>query len=930
MSHAHKGFARLRAAVTMSVRLEQLARGRLHPQAASRLNSGNFCEAYALDDRSAMNLTLTFTSAALLGGLLGALANYAPPPPRQRPVGTSNRTTPRPLEHQPRGGPGEHYDDVENIEEANQEYYERMEGYHNQLLKQDPYEPYHAKVAIREQGGVREGRSQWASRAQRGQSKASAPQTTPTSSTRTRPSPTSRTSKGSTTTTRSSPTTLAQQGGATHMDHGAGQGDEVSWMAVSNNNPPTRGTTRLGPPTTTTTSVPPPPPPMFQEEDTPLPPPLQPDMLLNMGYPQGTTWVLEEGVWQPIFPGEAQGAPASQAASPQQYHSGWSIFAAGDSGHTGSASSQGGQHTTEGNPEVTGHQHNHQQPQPQQPRHLPREAVNRGTAPAATNQWNSGWSPAHHNHNHAQHSQPQHPQNTAQGRGTWGYAATAAPSNGPWRPRYAPVYDPHTDPWHEDEEDDPLPTLAQSYPQTATQGGGTGAQQQWGQAHTQHPPGQAQPWQPQWQGGQAQGGHHQVQQAQAPHSQQGATTHTQVTVLSWQQQQALIQGSATYQANRLSAIQAQQARAGGANKPPQQSQPHPATNNPPGVAGPHPSTQGGQAGPGQQPQQQQQQQPRLIPEELEKIKEHKRMKAQEQAEAPGRRWGQATADHQGRGSEQQPQQDPPQQEHGDDNQEVPEQVPELEEACEPQGGHDQQQGQCQGGASQKNYHEGQGDQRRGNKATKSDIREEFRKRGLHKPDSYTWNQVAHWVDMVPFDAEGDGGSQSPAHQQGGVPAPGDKETAHHRERYEARERGDLRHEQPRDPQMPPTQRTDAGATGDKATAEHRERYEARQRGDYSWETPARSTAQRRDTKTSQQRGGHGSHQADSAAGEEQDARPVSTRGGVAWWRGEDLQKLHDRDGVFNHFTYSWGGYSPPLTWRQNSPYRGPRICISAT
>ena len=165
------------------------------------------------------------------------------------------------------------------------------------------------------------------------------------------------------------------------MNHGASQGDEVSWMAVSNNNPPTRGTTRLGPPTTTTTSVPPPPPPMFQEADTPLPPPLQPDMLLNMGYPQGTTWVLEEGVWQPIFPGEAQGAPASQATSSQQYHSGWSIFAAGDSGHTGSASSQGGQYTTGGNPEVTGHQPNHQQPQLQQPRQLPQRSSQQRNSP---------------------------------------------------------------------------------------------------------------------------------------------------------------------------------------------------------------------------------------------------------------------------------------------------------------------------------------------------------------------------------------------------------------------------------------------------------------------------------------------------------------------------------------------------------------------
>ena len=35
---------------------------------------------------------------------------------------------------------------------------------------------------------------------------------------------------------------------------------------------------------------------------------------------------------------------------------------------------------------------------------------------------------------------------------------------------------------------------------------------------------------------------------------------------------------------------------------------------------------------------------------------------------------------------------------------------------------------------------------------------------------------------------------------------------------------------------------------------------------------------------------------------------------MAWWKGENLQSMHDGDGVFNHFTYSWGGYSPPLTW----------------
>ncbi|CAE7220954.1 unnamed protein product [Symbiodinium necroappetens] len=76
---------------------------------------------------------------------------------------------------------------------------------------------------------------------------------------------------------------------------------------------------------------------------------------------------------------------------------------------------------------------------------------------------------------------------------------------------------------------------------------------------------------------------------------------------------------------------------------------------------------------------------------------------------------------------------------------------------------------------------GQGDQCRGNKATKSEIRAEFKKR--HKPDGYTWNQVAHWVDMVPFDAaERDGSQQSPTQQGDATPAGGDKETSYHRER----------------------------------------------------------------------------------------------------------------------------------------------------
>ena len=205
-------------------------------------------------------------------------------------------------------------------------------------------------------------------------------------------------------------------------------------------------------------------------------------------------------------------------------------------------------------------------------------------------------------------------------------------------------------------------------------------------------------------------------------------------------------------------------------------------------------TQGPQGGAATPQQQAPQQQP------LEKIKEHKQKQAQAaqaQAEAPSRRWGHATdnaqtqqtGERQQGGSKPKPQQQQSSEDHqqgggtqqhapADQEQDDPQQTPELEEVCDPQGGQDQQEDQCRGGASQSNYHEGQGDQRRGNKATKSEIRAEFKKRGLHKPDQYTWNQVAHWVDMVPFDAaEGEGSQQSPTQQGDTTPTParGDKE-----------------------------------------------------------------------------------------------------------------------------------------------------------
>ena len=76
--------------------------------------------------------------------------------------------------------------------------------------------------------------------------------------------------------------------------------------------------------------------------------------------------------------------------------------------------------------------------------------------------------------------------------------------------------------------------------------------------------------------------------------------------------------------------------------------------------------------------------------------------------------------------------------------------------------------------------------------------------------------MAHWVDMVPFDAaEGEGSQQSPTQQGDTTPAGGDKEATHHRERYEARERGDLRHERPAEDRVPQQKGGATANVGDK-------------------------------------------------------------------------------------------------------------------
>ena len=115
----------------------------------------------------------------------------------------------------------------------------------------------------------------------------------------------------------------------------------------------------------------------------------------------------------PTIVGAASGDPL------QQYHSGWSIFA--DEGPEGMGSASSNQGPLQQQPVATGPggaiaPRSQQQQQP----YLPRQATTREVAPAATTQWNSGWSPTHQPW--PQHAQPQ------QGRATrdrrWGRGAT--------------------------------------------------------------------------------------------------------------------------------------------------------------------------------------------------------------------------------------------------------------------------------------------------------------------------------------------------------------------------------------------------------------------------------------------------------------------------------------------------------------------------
>ena len=106
-----------------------------------------------------------------------------------------------------------------------------------------------------------------------------------------------------------------------------------------------------------------------------------------------------------------------------------------------------------------------------------------------------------------------------------------------------------------------------------------------------------------------------------------------------------------------------------------------------------------------------------------------------------------------------------------------EEIPPLEESCLT----DQR---C--GGADKPYHEGQGDQRRGNKHTKSEIRAEFKRRGVEKPDHLSWNDAAHMVGMSPFelDKQQAGGTPSQPASSSGEAPPDSKAAAEAKARYQ--------------------------------------------------------------------------------------------------------------------------------------------------
>ena len=104
-------------------------------------------------------------------------------------------------------------------------------------------------------------------------------------------------------------------------------------------------------------------------------------------------------------------------------------------------------------------------------------------------------------------------------------------------------------------------------------------------------------------------------------------------------------------------------------------------------------------------------------------------------------------------------------------------IPPLEESCPADT-------KC--GKADKPYHEGQGDQRRGNKHTKSQIRAEFRKQGVEKPPHLSWNEAAHMVGMTPFADEPQQGRGTPPQpaSSSGEPPPDSKAAAEAKAKHE--------------------------------------------------------------------------------------------------------------------------------------------------
>ena len=160
---------------------------------------------------------------------------------------------------------------------------------------------------------------------------------------------------------------------------GEDQGDETSWMAVSNTNPPTRGATRMGPPTTTTTSIPPPPPPQLQETNMPLPPQTCSSTWATHKAPRGS-WKKECGNRSSQGKHKEQREQPAETLFNNTTLAGPFLLTKGQRGWEARAATKGPlqqQPAATGPGGARGAPHSQQQPQQQQP-YLPRQATTGG------------------------------------------------------------------------------------------------------------------------------------------------------------------------------------------------------------------------------------------------------------------------------------------------------------------------------------------------------------------------------------------------------------------------------------------------------------------------------------------------------------------------------------------------------------------------